>query len=610
MNTFRLGAHLLKRNIRSIVIFELAYRLICIAILLPLLTLAFRLSLWLAGYRYLSEDRIVSYLMTPTTIVILLFLLLSISIITVYEVFCIIPAFHASYHNQTISVTQMFQHGLYVLRKSFRKKNISIFVFTLILIPLTNLTIISGYVSSITIPDFILYYLRSQKTLFQTLVVLFLILFFISVQYCLSLHIFCLEPGDFSECTKRSHKLVKGSYLRTLGGFFGWNIMLFMLLVISCLLCLMLTSAGLSLFAPASFNSPTLIFVLNGIMTVFFDAYAFFTVPIMFSLLGARYYLLSQRQNRPLPPFRPEGRALFGFVTRRIFLGLVLATALFNLLYLKIAVDTGVFWNQNIIDTTTITAHRGDSSHAPENSIEAFDMALTNHADVLELDVQLTKDDVVVVVHDFNLRRLTGVNKNVWDLTYEELLDLDISHSMKEDHSKTSIPTLEEILNIYKGEADLNIELKPNAHTEGLEKKVVSLIEETDYIEHCVVASRNIESIKKIKSLNEEIKTIYLLPLAIGNYAEMTYADGLSVKSSFITQKLVNHVHDNGKVIYAWTVNSDNDMERMFSLGVDSLITDKPLKATEVYYSQKLNPVITTWIRQLTGHAFSRKKHA
>lgn len=606
MNTFKLGAQLLKRNIRSIFIFEMAYRLICIALLLPLLTLAFRLSLWLAGFKYLSEDNIFTFLLMPTTMAILLFLILSISVITVYEVFCIIPAFHASYYQKQISVTQMFQHGFFVLRKSFFKKNISLFLFTMILIPLSNITVLSGYFSSLTIPDFILYYLRSQKTVFRILLVVFVLVLLLSVRYCLSLHLFCLEPGDFRESVKHSKELIHGSYLRTLGAFFGWNAMLLTLLFFFAAICVVLTGAFLRIFHPSAYNNATLLYVVKTILTIFFDGYILFTVPIIFSLLSARYYQQKNKHQKPIPEHLPEGTSLLVFVTKRIFLFLVLGAALLNLFYFKIAIDTNVFWNQSIANQTTITAHRGDTTHAPENSMESFSLAIENHADVIELDVQLSKDDVIVVVHDFNLRRVSGQNLYVWNLTLEQLKEIDLRNGDTSFEEKVTIPTLQEVLETYKGRVKFNIELKPSGHTEGLEKKVVSLLEETDMINQCVVASRSVSCLKKVKFYNEDVKTIYLLPLAYGNYNEMTYADGLSVKSSFITPKLVNHVHNNGKVIYAWTVNNDNDMERMFHLGVDSLVTDKPLKATDIYYSEQLNPLLTTWIKQLTGKFYFR----
>ena len=100
MRTLDQSIQLLKKNLRSIVSFELTYRLICMAIVLPLLSGLFQLSLHLAGYEYLSEDRLIPYLLTPTTILILLLVIFVSSLNTAFEIFCIIPAYHASYHEK------------------------------------------------------------------------------------------------------------------------------------------------------------------------------------------------------------------------------------------------------------------------------------------------------------------------------------------------------------------------------------------------------------------------------------------------------------------------------------------------------------------------------
>ena len=74
-----------------------------------------------------------------------------------------------------------------------------------------------------------------------------------------------------------------------------------------------------------------------------------------------------------------------------------------------------------------------------------------------------------------------------------------------------------------------------------------------------MVAAKKLDSLKKIKSLDDSIQTIYLLPVAYGNYQNLSYIDGFSIKSSFITRNLVNHMHANGKTVYAWTVNDRED---------------------------------------------------
>ena len=124
------------------------------------------------------------------------------------------------------------------------------------------------------------------------------------------------------------------------------------------------------------------------------------------------------KQEEAVPAPVPESHSILVRISKRILLLLVILAAGFNFYYLDLLKNTSIFWTQNILlSTPTITAHRGDSHNAPENTLAAFQSAIDNQTDCIELDVQQTKDHVIVVVHDTNLKRLTGVNQHVSDLT-------------------------------------------------------------------------------------------------------------------------------------------------------------------------------------------------
>ena len=113
-------------------------------------------------------------------------------------------------------------------------------------------------------------------------------------------------------------------------------------------------------------------------------------------------------------------------------------------------------WDQDV----EITAHRGDVSQAPENTIPAFKAAIESGADWIELDINQTKDGVLVVLHDENLMRVAGVPHKVRDLTYDEIRSLDVGSRLGPDFQGTSIPTLSEVLDYCRGKIKLNIEIK------------------------------------------------------------------------------------------------------------------------------------------------------
>ena len=141
-----------------------------------------------------------------------------------------------------------------------------------------------------------------------------------------------------------------------------------------------------------------------------------------------------------------------------------------------------------------VTAHRGYSTAAPENTLPAFQLAIDHHSDRAELDVQMTKDGVVMVTHDTSLRRCTGRNANIYDLTFAQVRELDAGRWFSARYAGTQIPTLEEVLDLCKGKIQLNIEIKPNAATPELEAETVRIIREKGFEKDCVITSQSYET--------------------------------------------------------------------------------------------------------------------
>ncbi len=252
--------------------------------------------------------------------------------------------------------------------------------------------------------------------------------------------------------------------------------------------------------------------------------------------------------------------------------------------------------NADYMSKVKITAHRGDSVHAPENSLEAFEKAIENGADVIELDVRETKDGEIVVMHDENVKRVCGVDKKIGKMTYEEIQELNLATKYKgknkDEYDFVRVPTLREAIELVGDRAEMNIELKPAKTDKGMERKVADIVKEYDYYHNCVVASLTYKSIKKIKRYDPEIKTIYVMSVAMGDFYGLEYVDGFSIKHRFINNDLVRNAHKAGKDVYAWTIDDKSDLENMMLLDVDCIITDDPDKTRrhmyENYYGDTL----------------------
>nr|WP_297938048.1 glycerophosphodiester phosphodiesterase [uncultured Lachnoclostridium sp.] len=240
-------------------------------------------------------------------------------------------------------------------------------------------------------------------------------------------------------------------------------------------------------------------------------------------------------------------------------------------------------------DGVKITAHRGFSSKAPENTMPAFQAAIDSLADYVEFDVQQTRDGEIIILHDSNLSRTCGKNKFIWNVDFDEVRGFDAGGWFSEEYAGTQIPTLEEAIALCKGKTLMNIEIKSNSHFKDLEEKVVSLIQKYGVQKQCVVQSTEYATLTKVKKLDSSITTGLILMGAYGEFEESSSIDFFSIRSTFVNKNMVESAHKNGKAVYAWTVNTKNEIRRMKILKVDNIITDRPILARELLYQDEFN---------------------
>lgn len=227
------------------------------------------------------------------------------------------------------------------------------------------------------------------------------------------------------------------------------------------------------------------------------------------------------------------------------------------------------------LGATLITAHRGSSSEAPENTIPAFEKAIEEGADYVEMDVRLTSDGELVLMHDPSTKRTTGVDKLVCDSTYEELQQLDAGAEYPEEYAGTKIPTLKDAIDTCKGKVMMNIELKTVRNDGELEKKVAELLRENHMEEQCIVTSFKQRSLVRIKKDDPDIVTGYIYSFGYSNRTNYEAMDVLSIDARYLTRQVVTGAHKKGIMVCAWTVNTSSEMRRMMAIGVDNIITDR-----------------------------------
>ena len=251
----------------------------------------------------------------------------------------------------------------------------------------------------------------------------------------------------------------------------------------------------------------------------------------------------------------------------------------------------GFLQSVRVDEDATVMAHRGASSVAPENTLAAVQAAIDASADFVEIDVQEAADGVVIVAHDSDLKKVGGDGKKVWEATASELRQTDIGSWFAPEFSDQRVPTLEEVLDLCRGKIKVNIELKYYGHNQRLESRVIELVKSKGMESDVVMMSLKSELIRRVKELEPKWQVGLLTATAVGRLAKVR-ADFLAVNASLATRSFVTAVHNEGKVIYVWTVNDPVQMSSMIGRGVDGIITDDPALLRKVIgQRQKLTTV-------------------
>ncbi len=225
-------------------------------------------------------------------------------------------------------------------------------------------------------------------------------------------------------------------------------------------------------------------------------------------------------------------------------------------------------------------AHRGASALAPENTMAAFEKAIEMGADAIELDLHLSRDGELVVIHDDTLDRTTDGRGPVHERSLDEIRRLDAGGWFGQEFVGQRIPTLSEVLDRFAGKVPLALEIKAGStFFPGIEEKVVSVLRRHSAIEHSAVASFDHYALRHVKEIEPTVRTAALLvgrPVSISAIAGPGKADAMALEASLVTRTEVEACRAAGLQLVVWVVNEPAQMRYFIDLGVDGIITDRP----------------------------------
>ena len=210
-----------------------------------------------------------------------------------------------------------------------------------------------------------------------------------------------------------------------------------------------------------------------------------------------------------------------------------------------------------------VVAHRAGAKVAPENTVAALEQAIRDGAPIAEIDVQQLSDGTLIVMHDSNFKRTTGEDICVWDAEADALKTLEVGSGFSAAYRGEQIPTLEEMLACARGRITLMIELKYTGQEDALEESVLTLLQDYDMVDECIIGSMNKGILQKMKELEPGISTVFIAH----DLEEEDYELDLTVD-------MVDAIHYCGKSVYGWTANTSGAMLRIVNCGADGVITD------------------------------------
>lgn len=227
-----------------------------------------------------------------------------------------------------------------------------------------------------------------------------------------------------------------------------------------------------------------------------------------------------------------------------------------------------------------IIAHRGVAGTYPENTHISFQAALSLQVQMIEFDIQLTKDNEFVVIHDETLERTTNGKGIVKDYTLQELKELDAGAWKDERFKGEQIPTLAEMLEQYTGKVSMLIEVKHVANAEQMAKQLKDFLQKYQ-TENIIIQSFHSSFIKIFHELMPELPVGVLIKQQMKGISskmveELSFANYINPRITNITTPLLQNIHAKQAQCFIWTVRTEQQMKKALALKPDGIVTDYP----------------------------------
>lgn len=567
--------------------FELYFQLFIFLVISPIHNMLLQRLQATGSENMVTYQAFFSYLDNPFSLLYLLLLLLLTLFVCQIELSCLYNIFYAQHKYRKWTVKHLFKDMLKDALRTFKPKNWPLLFWLCILLPIMGN--LSMFMPVLRIPDFVWSWLLEHWIYLALTGIGFLACLYYFVHNLYLLPCYFVHNYTFNAARKTSYKLLKKAKRTPELTFIA---VYFILLLFKYLLPRLCYEAEITFLnsypSTAAIYSfvPLIRFTLN-FLPFFLQC---FTVIISTILINSLFIAQSEvaygivtAPYEPVRFFNCKSMILF----KHRWIAFLLLITMFSF----------YFWQLNFLRNVayyskephySVTAHRGSTRKACENTYEAVADAITEAADFAEIDVQLSRDNVVYLFHDSTLKRFSGNNVKIRDLFSAEL-DA-VSWHDKDNNNTCKLAKLADVLDLAKGKIKLNIEFKGEAaDVEDLVKEVCYLVKTKEQTSEVVFTSLNIGALMQAKKLLPEVKCGYILPVIFSTVKDADCYDFVVINENMLSHKLIKQAKNAGLKVHVWTVNDAEAMKRFAVWGVDSIITDNVQLAQVVRENFKHN---------------------
>ena len=528
-----------------------------------------------SGETYIAPVNLNKVLLNPLSIIMMLIFAVIVTLMSLFEIAGLLHTFSVAQAGCETNLTCMFMAGFRACWKALNPRNWPIMIFILVLFPLTKLLPLSGSTFKLVLPGFVNQTIDYTKWLNILYIFLYWVLILFLAVYIFSVNGFVLQKESFFKSCSKSRKLCKGHVIEVLFNMFLLTVILnFAINSISSIL--VVNGEELMSFVRRTGNVVakseavgTYTYALRQVLK------SFLSPAINNAALTVLFYKFLDDKTKK-ETVSSEVHQLKNFSMKRT-IAFVVSLAFVSLGIIGFMTYRYSYLFESV-DRPLVCAHRGDNVNAPENTMPAFELAASENLKWIELDVHQTSDGVIVCNHDSTIKRVTGRNLAIHDVTYEDLSKIELGPWMPGEYEHVHICTLREALELAK-ENDMNVqvELKGHPADKNFEENVLAVINETGMHDNVMVIAQDASRLKRIMELDPTITKGYCMVIAVGDLNDIEYTDNITIEESYVTPELVRAMHEKGIKVFCWTVDLDDTVQYLVSCDVDVIGTDNPM---------------------------------